>query len=80
MALQEHKRAKNIRTKKHFIRPLGNYESISGIPIHKREIQIIESATSVDVCFTLVSFSLTAYNTKYLEKGNEVKEIKPCIK
>jgi len=43
------------------------------------EIQTTEITTSVHV-FTVVSFSPTAYNTKYPEKGNEVKEIKPCIK
>jgi hypothetical protein len=59
---------------------LRDYESISEIPIHKREIQTTESTTSVDVCLTVVSFSPTVYNTKYPEKGNEVKEIKPSIK
>jgi hypothetical protein len=59
---------------------LQNYESISGITKHEREIQTTESTTSVDVCLTVVSSSPTAYNTKYPEKGNEVKEIKLCIK
>jgi len=44
------------------------------------EIQTTESRKSVDVCLTVVSFSPTAYNTKYPEKRNEVKEIKTCIK
>ena len=59
---------------------LRNYESILEIRIHKREIQTAESTTSVHVCLTVVSFSPTACNTKYQEKGNEAKEIKPCIK
>jgi len=59
---------------------LRNYESISGIPINKRKIQTTESTKSVHVCLIVVSFSPTACNTKYPEKGKEVKEIKPCIK
>jgi len=53
---------------------------MSGIPIHKSEIQTAKSTTSVDVCLTVFYFSPTAYNTKYLGKGNEVKEIEPFIK
>jgi hypothetical protein len=58
---------------------IRNYESISGIQIDKREIQTADSTASVDVCLTVVSYTPTAYNTKYPEKGNEVKEIKTSI-
>jgi len=43
---------------------LRNYESISGIPINKKEIRTTESTTSVDVCLTVVSFLPTEYKTK----------------
>jgi hypothetical protein len=57
-----------------------NYESISGIPTHRTEIQTAKSTISVDVCLTVVSFSSTAYKSKYTQKRNQVKELTPCIK
>jgi len=41
--------------------PEQQYESISGIPIQRTEIQTAKSTTSVDVSLTVVSFSTTAY-------------------
>jgi len=43
---------------------LRNYESVSGIPIQRTEIQTSKSTTYVDVCLTVVSFSTTAYKNK----------------
>ena len=73
-------RAKNTRKRNTSIGDIRNYKSISVIPINRTEIQTAKSTMSVDICLTFVSFSLPAYNTKYPEKGNEVKEIKPCVK
>ena len=43
---------------------LGNYESVSGIPTHRTEIQTAKSMMSIDVRLTAVSFSLTAFKNK----------------
>jgi hypothetical protein len=52
---------------------LQNYESGSGNPTHRREIQATESTTSVDVCLKVVYFSPTAYSTKYTRKKKQVQ-------
>ena len=44
---------------------LRNYKSISGIPIHRTEIETTKSTKSVDVCLAVVSFSSTAYNKAF---------------
>jgi len=73
MALYEHQRARNARTT--LTGYVRNYESISGTPMNRTEIQIAKSTTSVDVCLIIVSFSPTAYMNTYTRKRKEVLNI-----
>jgi hypothetical protein len=78
--LYGHQRAMNAQTTKYLTSHFRNYESISGFPTRRTEIQTAESTSYIHVCLTVVSFPSTAYKPKHTRKTNQAKQLTQSIK